>query len=213
MALADLYYLSDHEIDRLYKTFAKDFYMDDLYCTLFKDDKKRELFLNKYFKHYIQLIRPYCYFVANDKKQDCIMVVFDSALENKRYCLRVVSLNLKMLIVIIRLFSWSGIRHLISCWDMFTSRWIKDFVREDYLHLDLLSTREEKRGQGLAGTMLEQIVEEASLRHCDITMETHHKENLKLYERYGFMLMSTISHENDDVIQYNLLNRREKESK
>lgn len=210
MSLNKLYHLKEHEIDDLYRMFAECFKDDDLYHAIYEDDRKRSIFLKHFFRNYIQLIRKYCYFVADSPALNSVMVVFDSTKENHRYFLKALWMNVKMLYVLIRLHSWQGIRHLMECWDMFTSRWLNDIVTTDYLHMDLLCTKESVRGQGFGSRMIEHLMKEARERGCDITMETHHSDNLKLYEKEGFKLISTISREQYHLKQYNLLYRVER---
>ena len=38
-------------------------------------------------------------------------------------------------------------------------------------------------------------------------METHHAENLSLYYKAGFVLMSEITHPDHDIHQYNLMRK------
>ncbi|MEG1474656.1 MAG: GNAT family N-acetyltransferase, partial [Longicatena sp.] len=89
--------------------------------------------------------------------------------------------------------------------DMFTSRWVKEFVIGDYYHLDFIFTKKDQRNKGLASNLISHLVKEANSKQFDLTMETHHEDNLELYEQLGFVLMSKTSHEDQKVTQYNLL--------
>lgn len=206
MPLSDLYLMSEKEISRLYKDLAENFYHDDLYCTVFPNDATRLDTLQHFFKHYVKAIRPYCHFVADSKKMQSVMVIWDSQLEQSlQYRLRLIRMNINMIPMLIKLRSWKSILHVLRCLDMFTSRWVSEFVTDAYFHLDLFFTREEARKQGIGYHMLTKLIEEAKLQHREITMETHHDDNLRLYNKVGFVLMSEISHERHAIRQYNLL--------
>ena len=90
---------------------------------------------------------------------------------------------------------------------MFTSRWIQEFVQGEYLHLDLFFTKKEYRGTGIGSTMLSALLAHAQEIGKDVTMETHHAENLSLYYKAGFVLMSEITHPDHDIHQYNLMRK------
>ena len=46
--------------------------------------------------------------------------------------------------------------------------------------------------------LITRVCEDAKEKGFDVTMETHHKDNLALYEETGFKLMSVITHDNYD---------------
>ncbi len=73
------------------------------------------------------------------------------------------------------------------------------------------NTDKAMRHHGLAGHLLQEVKQEAIKEHRDITLETHHKDNLPLYEQIGFHLMSTITHEEYDLTQYCMLLRTSEE--
>lgn len=206
MPLSDLYLMSEKEISMLYKDLAENFYHDDLYCTVFPDDSTRLDTLRHFFKHYVRAIRPYCHFVANSEEIQSVMVIWDSQLEQSLpYHIRLIRMNIDMIPMLLKLRSWNGILHVLRCLDMFTSQWVKEFVTDSYFHLDFFFTRPEARNQGIGYYMLKKLIEEARQQHREITMETHHDENLRLYNKVGFVLMSEVSHSQHGVRQYNLL--------
>lgn len=208
MAFQDVYECTELQIEQLYQSMAENFFEDDLYRTVFPDPKSRKRLLRYFFRHYLKTIRPYCHILADSKDMNCVMVVYDSALEiSWKYHLRLVLLNMKMIPMLISLHSWNSIKHVVQCWDMFTSRWVKEFVVQDSYHIDLLYTKEEMRGKGLAKRLLQIVCEDAKEKELDVTMETHHEDNLAMYEHVGFKLMSVITHPNVTLKQYCLLIR------
>lgn len=210
MGLSNLYHLNDEEIALLYKDLSENFFDDDLYITIFPSNASRKKALPFLFKHYLKAIQSNCYIVADSEDKNSIMVVYDSSKESFfPYAMKLVWFNIKMAFMMLRIHSFTSITHMIECVDMFTSRWVKGFVSGESFHIDLLFTRESARQKGLAGTLIREVMDEAKIVEYDITIETHHKSNLSLYEGLGFKLMSTISHEEYDLEQYCLLLRKE----
>lgn len=207
MAFDTLYHLSEGQIQNVYKQFSISFQEDDLYIALYPDEKQRAKFLRFFFQHYIKLIAPYCHFVGDSSACHSVMIVFDSTLETKFYIFRALWFNIKVIAYLLCLRSMQGIQAMFQLWDMFTSQWTKDFVSEEYYHMDLIYTKQDMQGQGLATNLMETLLLESRLIKRDVTMETHHKENLKLYENIGFTCMSTMSKEPYHVCQYNMLYR------
>lgn len=208
MAFTNVYTCNERQIEQLYKTMAENFFEDDLYRTVFPDPSSRKRLLSYFFRHYLHTIRPYAHFIADSKEMNAVMVIYDSSLEvSWKYHLRLLKLNMEMVPMLISLRSWSSIRHVIQCWDMFTSRWVKEFVIDDSYHIDLLYTVQTARGQGLAKHLLQVVCADARDKGYDVTLETHEHENLGLYEHLGFKLMSVITHPNVTLKQYCLLIR------
>lgn len=209
MALENLYALNKSEIALIYKDLAENFYNDELYMTVFPDKKYRKQALEVYFKEYIRAIAPYCTFYADSVQRISVMVVYDSRkYSGFAYMRRMIGMNLRLL----KLFNVEpkALFNAIKCWDMFTSRWVKNFVKKDYFHLDLLFTNKNFRMQGLASKMLIELVRDAQHLNMDITMETHNKDNLPYYQQFGFVLMSTISDPNYNLKEYCMMIRNDR---
>lgn len=213
MELSNVYLMKEEEVHALHHELATNFFDDDLYCAVFPDEKTRMNILKYMFKHYVHAIAPYCHFVADSENLDSVMVVYDTTKEIAwKYHMRLAWLNMKMIPMVLNLRSWSRIKHVIDCWDMFTSRWVSQFVTKDYYHVDMLFTKSEHRGKGYAQKLLVALCAQGQKDGIDITIETHHKENLTLYEKMGFVLMSKISHDQHNLKQYCLLIRNSEEN-
>lgn len=209
MALENLYALNKSEIALIYKDLADNFYNDELYMTIFPSEKYRKQALEVFFKEYIKAISPYCTFYADSVQRLSVMVVYDSRTYSKlSYFRHMASMNLRLL----KLFSVepSALFNAMKCWDMFTSRWVKNFVNKEYFHLDLLFTNKNFRMQGLASKMLIELVRDAQNLNMDITMETHNKDNLPYYQQFGFILMNTITDPNYNLKEYCMMIRNDR---
>lgn len=206
MKLENVYYLSDEEIYRLYVDVADNYFYDDLYVTIFKSEATRKWALPYLFRHYIRAIRPFCHFIADSEEMNSIMVVYDSSLEIKGIAvLRFLLFFFSLIPVAIGVHSIQSIHHAIECMDMFLSRWIKDFVSNDYYSVDLFFTKRNMRNEGHGKQLLEAVVNNASLNHFDIALETHREDHVTIYEKVGFHLMGHITHEEYHLNKYCML--------
>lgn len=211
MALENLYSLNKKEISMIYKDLAINFCKDDLYVAVFPNDETRLEVLEIFFQEYIKAMEPYCHFYADSAQRLSVMMVFDSRKYKHhkiKYRRSMAFMNVKMLKLMKA--EVPAPFQALKSWDMFTSRWVDEFVNKDYFHLDLLYTKEQFRMQGLSSKMLIELVRDAYDLGMDITMETHHNDNIRFYEKFGFVLMNTIS--DNKLKQYCLLLRNDRES-
>lgn len=209
MALENLYALTSSEISLLYKDLAENFYTDELYMTVFPDERYRRHALEIFFKEYVRAMRPYCTFYADSAQRISVMVVFDSRKYHRfAYFKSLASMNLRMVKLINA--DPKALFNAMKYWDMFTSRWVNSFVNKDYFHLDLLYTKKHFRMQGLASKMLIELVRDAQHLNMDITMETHNKDNIPYYQQFGFTLMNTVSVSNVSLKEYCMMIRNDR---
>lgn len=212
MALENLYRCSGEEIKTLYKDLTTAFFDDDLYVLAFPNESTRKQCMEFYFQYYIEAILPESYVLADSDKLQTIMVVCDSRkYQKKSYVWRLFKMNIKFL-KIVKLIGIRQAYMLSREWDMFSSRWVKDFLANDYFHLDLIFTKEGMQKQGIASKMVQDLLDEAHNMDMDISVETHHANNVAWYETMGFVLMNTIIDAKSDLHQYCMIHRNQKES-
>ena len=65
MPLSEFYLMNDEQIASLHEQLAENFYDDDLYKTVFMDDRTRLKTLRYLFRHYVKALKPYCHFLAD----------------------------------------------------------------------------------------------------------------------------------------------------
>lgn len=206
MKLENVYYLSDEEIFKLYLDVADNYFYDDLYRTIFKSETSRKWALPYLFRHYIRAIRPFCHIIADSEDMNSIMVLYDSSLEIKGFFVfRYFLFFFSLIPVAIGVHSIRSIHHAIDCMDMFLSRWMKDFVSDNYYSVDLFFTKRDVRNAGHGKALLDAVVENAKLNHFDIALEAHREDHVQLYENAGFRLMGHITHEEYHLNKYCML--------
>lgn len=207
-----VYELSKQEVRTLYRTMAENYVDDDLYKKVFPNDEVRLQAVERFFRYYLKAVEPFSYFFADSKAMNTIMVVYDERL-NKRlpFLLHFGALNLKLPMFLKELHRHKDWLHALKCYDMFTSHWVKDFENGDYLHLDLIYTRKEARHLGYSKGLMKALSEYAKREQLDITLETHNKNNVSYYERFGFKLMKTLTNEELDLSQYCMMKKWEED--
>lgn len=206
MPLSDLYLMNEKQILNLYKELAETYYHDDLYSAMLPDNTTRLATLRHFFKSYVKAIRPYCHFVADSDQLQGVMIIWDSRLKQVLRCrIRLIWTLVQMIPMLIKVYSWNGMLHVLHCLDMFTSRWIYQFVTGAYFHLDIFYLADCECKVQIGHRMLQELVAEAQIQHREITLHTHQAEHVSLYTKAGFVLMSEISHVCHDIHQYNLL--------
>lgn len=212
MAFENLYQCNEQDITVLYKDLAAAFYDDDLYITVFPDEATRLECLQFFFRNYVEAIRSSCHFLADNDEMNSIMVVYDSRREQAfRYYLKLIRMNFRFLKFVNILGSFQKSVKVLKDWDMFTSRWTKEFVHGESFHLDMIITKEEARKGGRGSFLVKELLDEAQIMNMDVTVETHHEENASWYESLGFMLVNTFTHTGNDVKQFCLLIRNKEE--
>lgn len=207
------YALSKPEIAELHEFLAAGFYEDRLYEVAFPNQHTRMAVMLRYFQLYIKAIAPYCHMIADSSAMHSILVAYDSRLwRAASYTWSMVRLNTGLLSLITKFKSAEDTFHALHCYDMFTSAWVKDFKMRQYYHLDLLCTRQDSRRMGYARKLVEELITHADEEQMDITLETHELSNVVYYERLGFALVKTITHDEFNISQYCMLRRCKKET-
>lgn len=213
MGISRLYALNKEERGQLYETMAENFLEDELYVQVFPERSFRKKFLPFYFRQYLSVLMKESYVLADSAEKNGVLVLFDSTMASSfgRYVFSLVRMNILLGLWLIAHGSIKELKALLEHRVMFTSTWTKQFVQnEDHLHLDLLYTRKQRRKEGIASRLLSCVCEEGDERGCSITMETHHPDNLRLYRKFGFTEMMTITQESCDLKEYCLLRKAEK---
>ncbi len=211
MALENLYQCTPSQLQTLPEKLADAFYNSPLFQIAFPNEKQRKECMVFYFKQYLYTIAPEALFLADSEEMNTIMIVCDSRRFNqKEYYKRLCKMNLRFVRFVRKL----GLKHclyLIKHWDMFSSRWMKDFERSEHFHLDMMITDAGQRHQGNAERMVRELIDEGDIMNMDVSAEVYQKKTALWLEKLGFVLMNTIVDEENDLYQYCLINQQHKE--
>ena len=211
MALENLYQCTPSQLQDLPEKLAEAFYFSPLFQIAFPDEAKRKECMVFYFKQYLYAIAPEALFLADSEDMHTIMIVCDSRrYQQKEYYKRLCKMNLRFVRFVKKLGAKQCL-YLIKHWDMFSSRWMKDFKRKHYFHLDMIITDTTARNHGIAERMVRELIDEGDIMDMDVSAEVYHKDMALWLEKMGFILMNTIVDEENDLHQYCLINQQHKE--
>lgn len=211
MKLQECYTLTKSDISYLHKHLARAFYEDELYKVVFPEETTRLAALEYFFDCYIEAIHWYCDFYYDEEDFHSCLIVYDARRYKRfEYEIQFLKMNLK-LIGLIGIIGFKPFFRLVRNWELFTSRWVKEFVKKDYFHLDLVFTKKKDQGKGYGSALVTAFVDAAKEMGRDITLETHEQKNVDFYDRLGFVLMSVIHMEHLPLKQYCMLMRNKEE--
>jgi ribosomal protein S18 acetylase RimI-like enzyme len=74
--------------------------------------------------------------------------------------------------------------------DKFCDRIHKKLINRTHKYIMFIGVDPEEQGQGYGGKLLELIIKETEKDKEPIYLETHSKENVAIYEKYGFIVKS-----------------------
>lgn len=86
-----------------------------------------------------------------------------------------------------------------------SSAWIDEFVKGEFIHLDLIVVDKKHRNKGLAKEVIKGVFEEADKENVVVTLETQNPENVHLYKHFGFGVVKEQSYEK--LIQYCMIRK------
>lgn len=211
MALENLYQCTPSQLQTLPEKLAEAFYFSPLFQVAFPDEEKRRECMVFYFKQYLYAIAPEALFLADSEEMRTIMIVCDSRrYQKKEYAKRLCKMNLRFVRFVKKL-GMKQCLYLIKHWDMFSSRWMKDFKRSHHFHLDMIITDANEQHKGIAERMVRELIDEGDIMDMDVSAEVYQKETALWLEKMGFILMNTIVDEENYLHQYCLINQQHKE--
>jgi len=82
--------------------------------------------------------------------------------------------------------------------------WFKKHCQESPYQLAEFAIEKNARGKGICREMLEYLFDHVKTFKSSIILETHTKENVPLYEHFGFSLMETHESKNKQFTQYRM---------
>ena len=87
--------------------------------------------------------------------------------------------------------------------------WQKEFVHTNYYHLNIMAVESKQRGKGYAKKLITPIIDRCKDKNIPITLETANKDQIGLYEHFGFDLVKTINGDQTGINQYCFLMQHE----
>jgi ribosomal protein S18 acetylase RimI-like enzyme len=73
---------------------------------------------------------------------------------------------------------------------------------QPYWYLNVIVVSPEYQGKGFASKLIKPVIEEAIKKKQMVYLETQNKNNIKLYEKYGFQVIEELVIPNTSVSHY-----------
>ncbi len=211
MALENLYQLTMDQWENLPNVLGEAFAEHPLFCHVFPQAEKRKECITFFMTHYLRMVAPYALFLADSEAMNAVMIVYDSRRYSRRdYGKALLQMNVKLA----HLMTMIGLRdtwHLIKEWETFSKRWVNDFERHAYFHLEMVYAKADQKQK--MDYLIRELVDEGDIMEMNISVKACDKESALWYERMGFTLMNTIVDEESDLRQYCLIAKHHKEQK
>ena len=86
-----------------------------------------------------------------------------------------------------------------------SSEWINEFVKGEFIHIDLIVVDKKHRNKGLAKEIIKNVFEEADKENVVVTLETQNPNNVPLYKHFGFEVVKEQPYEK--LIQYCMIRK------
>lgn len=86
-----------------------------------------------------------------------------------------------------------------------SSAWIDEFVKGEFIHIDLIVVDKKHRNKGLAKEIIKSVFEEADKENVVVTLETQNPNNVLLYKHFGFEVVKEQPYE--ELIQYCMIRK------
>ena len=141
-----------------------------------------------------------------DGNPRAILIGIDSKNESK---LREWLLVLKVYLVTFRILPFKDIKQIMSnnrkMSKVLCFRWHREFVKDRYYRLKVIAIDRSLRGSGAFRKLITPVIEYADSEGIPIVLETHNRDNVGLYQHFGFELVKTITSNETEIRQYCLI--------
>ena len=177
------------------KILAKEFYDDTLYTYILPNDKTRLKALEEFFYCYTSMY-PTGTIVSPSKDVQAIGYIF----YNKHYIKKSTQLYnlIKYSTKLISMMKHISMKEFIRFGKAIynnSSAWIDEFVKGEFIHIDLIVVDEKHRNKGLAKKIIKSVFEEADKENIVVTLETQNPKNVHIYKYFGFEVVKEQQYE------------------
>jgi ribosomal protein S18 acetylase RimI-like enzyme len=175
--------LRKNEIKQAAKIFASAFFMDDLHVYLLPGDGTR---LRKLEHLYIFKIKSQldCTYKTSENMEG--VCIWENPNEHHS------AITIKDIFNGISLIFTVGIANLIRMikYQIWSTELRNISTDDRYWYLNVIAVSPEYQGQGFASKMIRPFIEKAKSKNEKVYLETHNKNNIGIYEKYGFKLIN-----------------------
>jgi ribosomal protein S18 acetylase RimI-like enzyme len=191
----DIQKLEKSQIKQAALVFAKAMMNDDVHLSFFPNQETRLRKLTCLYEYKLELEYKSCYTTSRNIEG---LAIWEAPGEQHT------GLNLLEIISGIKLIWQCGIRALFRMirYQNWASKTRDRIATQPYWYLNVIAVDPEHQGKGFASKLIKPIIKEAVENKHMIYLETQNKNNVKIYEKYGFRLVDEILIPKTSVIHY-----------
>lgn len=172
------------EIEQAKKVFALAMFNDDLHKYFFPDEKSRIQKLEHLYEFKLKTMIFKTYRTSEKYEGFCIWEKPDEHQSAITWNDIVEGFSLVFHVGLCSLLRMAR----YQCW---SSKLKKKLVSDPYWYLDTVAVSPDYQGKGFASKMIKPFLAEANAKGDKVYLETQNINNVPIYEKYGFKLIST----------------------
>ncbi len=187
--------LKENQIKDAAEKFAKAMMNDDLHVFFFPDQASR--FEKLVYLYVFKLELQYRNCIVTSEKLEGLAIWEEPGKQHSGLSLSEIFNGSKLI--------WQcGMASLIKMikYHIWASKTRDKLINQPYWYLDVVIVHPEHQGKGFASQLIKPILSEAEKNHQEVYLETQNKNNIMIYEKYGFSLIKKIKLPSTDIIQY-----------
>lgn len=184
--------ISKREISKI---LAKEFYDDTLYTYILQNNKTRLKALEEFFYCYTNMY-PTGTIVSPSKDAQAIGYIFYNkhSIKKSTQLYNLIKYSTKLILMTKHISIKEFIRFGKAIYNN-SSAWIDEFVKGEFIHIDLIVVDEKHRNKGLAKEIIKSVFEEADKENIVVTLETQNPTNVHIYKHFGFEVVKKQQYE------------------
>jgi hypothetical protein len=178
--------LKKKDLIKAAQQYAKAMMQDDLHVYFFPEEKTRYRKLLSLYTYKIKNQIADCYITSENLEG---LAIWEKPYEHHN------NLSAREVLSGTRLIFECGISSLFRMlkYQIWSTRVRNRLIEEPYWYLDVVIVSPEFQGKGFASKLIKPFLEEASSNGSKVYLETQNKNNVPIYEKYGFRLIKVLS--------------------
>lgn len=199
-----LYRLSSQDAPQLIPLLTECFEQDPLYHVLIPDKALRDKILPEIFSCDVEELFENCQVFADSPEINGIIVVSDETepYDPIRYYATEAFYQLKTDAFLIKDdLSLRTLWNFIKGKSYLNSSWTHKLHQDNRLHIIYFAVRPAMQGHGIADKLMNGVIDYADEKGLLISLETHNRSNVEMYQHFGFDIYKT-ERRNFDLAQY-----------
>ena len=201
--------INENEIEPLSVFVAEQFYYKEQMQLMLKgiEPVKALEYTAAIFRWQLDFMNKHGDVFVNDGDVSGIITGLDSKKKSWRFILHIM---LKAMALIYKMFTKEErkiiVKNVKAVNEVTSKDWFKQHCKGSSYYLALFAIGKDSRGTGLCREMLEYLFEHVR-DYKSIVLETHDKDNVPLYEHFGFELAEAKEAKDKSITEYRMIKR------